>query len=210
MLKTISTPLKKRLFTVTPYAAVFLGLYVFKNAFLSILLYHAGVLTSIYLYRKELDIRDIFSFNSKRLTLIISLICGMSGISILLIWDLIKLPGLNLTRTMSEIGLTGNTKVLFLIYFSTIHPFVEELFWRFLLKTKARYISMDDVLFALYHVMVLALFLKLQYIVICFVALIGVARFWRYLQHNLSENMAVILSHAVADFSIMFFVMTLY
>lgn len=210
MLKSLSVPFKKRIFTIAPYAAVFLGLYVLRNAFLSILLYHAGVLTSIYIYRKELDIKDVFSFNSKRLTLIISLICGLSGISILLIWDFIKLPGMDLTRTMSEIGLTGNTKVLFLIYFSTIHPFVEELFWRFLLKTRAKYISMDDVLFALYHVMVLAMFLKFQYIVICFIALIIVARFWRYLQHNLSENMAVILSHAVADFSIMFFVMTLY
>lgn len=202
--------INKRFFTIAPYIAVFLGLYVFKNAFLSILLYHAGVLTSIYLNRKELNIKDVFNFNSKRLTLIISLICGLSGLSILLIWDFIKLPGINLSNTMSEIGLTGNTKIIFLIYFSTIHPFVEELFWRFLLKTKAKYISLDDILFALYHVMVLVLFLKLQYIIICFIALIAVARLWRFLQHNLSENMAVILSHAVADFSIMFFVMTLY
>ena len=205
-----SIPLPKRLFIISPYIAVFLGLYIFKNAFLSIFLYHIGIVFSILIYRKDLNIKVIFKFNSKRLMLLLSFICSLSGISILLFWDLIKIPNMNLNRTMSEIGLVGVNKILFLIYFSTIHPILEEVFWRFLLKTKVKYISLDEILFALYHVMVLVFFIKIEFIIICFIALIVVARFWRYLQQNLSENMAVLLSHMIADFSIMFFVMTLY
>jgi hypothetical protein len=202
--------LKSRIFILSPYVGVIIGLYIFRNAFLAIMIYHAGIILSLVFVKSDYNFRDLFRFKSRILLVLSVLICLLAGIAILILWDFIKPAKLDLLYTMTELGLIGIWKPIFLIYFSVIHPFLEESYWRFHLPSSEKFISFDDLFFALYHTLVLHFFLKSWAVILCFVGLFFIAAGWRYLKERRGDNFVVLLSHAVADFSIMSAVFLLY
>ena len=206
----IQSYIKSRLFILSPYIGVITGLYFFRSAFLAIIIYHTGIVLSLIFIKSSYNFRDLFRFKSRALLITSVLLCSLAGISILFLWDFIKPAELDLLRTMTELGLTGIWKPVFLLYFSLIHPFLEESYWRFHLPSSSRTVSCDDLFFALYHTLVLHLFLKTWAVVLCFAGLLFAAAVWRYLKERRGDNLAVLLSHAVADFSIMSAVFLLY
>jgi len=210
MRKIDSSTLIKGLFSISPYIGVVLGLYVFKNAFLSIIIYHLGLITAIILFRKKISFGKIFAVNNKPLLLVSVIACSLSGLLIYWLWDTVKLPTLNLSEVMATFGLIGPTKIIFLIYYSTIHPLLEELYWRFILNPKNRFVSISELLFSAYHILVISLFVKTEYVVLIFFILLGAARVWRYFVQSRNERFLALLTHAVADFSIMYCVIMLY
>ncbi len=205
-----SLEFKKSVFVVSPYIAVALGLYLFENAFLSLLLYHVGMIIPIVLYRKNIEWKKLILFNRKWLAIIVVGICFISGIVISSFWETVKIPSLDLLEKMTQYKLIGVSKILFLIYFSTVHPILEELYWRFVITPRSKLITLYELLFAGYHMLVVRLFVQAEYVIVTFVGLIIMARFWRFLRENLSENFLVFLSHLIADFSIMYFIFRLY
>lgn len=202
--------LKQRIFIFFPYLAVFLGLYFFKNAFVSILIYHIGIICSLLFIKSDYRIKDLLKFENKLLLFVTTIICALSGLVLLYLWDYIELPNLNLFSEMNSIGLSGRYKILFLIYFSTIHPILEESYWRFFLKNEYKLFVLDDILFSLYHSFVLILFVKLWFVIVCFIALVLVSAIWRKIRQKKEENLIILVSHAVADFSIMLAILSLY
>lgn len=206
----IKSYIKSRIFVISPYIGVIVGLYLFSNAFLAILIYHVGMFLSLFFLKSDYNTREIFRVKNKGFLIVTILVCALSGILLFFVWDYIKPVGFNLYNTMVNVQLTGPNKIIFLVYFSTIHPFLEESYWRFHLKPTGRFFSPDDLFFAGYHTLVLRLFLKGWVVILCFVALFFVAALWRYLREKKGETLVILLSHAVADFSIMLAVFLLY
>jgi membrane protease YdiL (CAAX protease family) len=89
-----------------------------------------------------------------------------------------------------------------MIYFATVQPFLEELYWRGYLKYGCKYFSWTDFAFAGYHILVLAWFIKLSWLVIAFIILSVAAYTWRYIAYKFKGLMIPLLSHIVADISI--------
>lgn len=201
--------MKKYFYAISPYIAVLVGLYLFKNAFLTLVLYHLGILVAILIFGKDFRPSTLFQIRNLKLFVTLSAVYAFSGIVIFYIWPYIKIPNIDIVSTLSSYGLDGTNKIIFLIYYSTINPVLEELYWRFVLDSRNKYLSLSDVLFAAYHILILALFFKAAYLILFFLGLLLVARFWRYLRQNLSENLLVFTTHIIADFSIMYFIFLL-
>lgn len=185
---------KHSIFNLSPYIGVFLGLYVLNNAFVAISIYHLLVLPVIILNKKSY--KALFKVKNYW-WLVLCLFTAVCGIIFYFIWDYIKIRGLDLTESLGHYGLFGLNRILFLVYFCTVHPLLEELYWRFNSKS--------DLFFAFYHFFVIRLFIEPLYAVICVIALYGIGKFWRYLKNN-GNGLIVLLTHSIADFSIMYFI----
>lgn len=191
-----------RIFSLSPYIATYVGLYIFHNAIISLLIYHTWLAIALIIYRKNIDYTNITQWKNKKLLLLSVIIALLSGVIVWFARDLMKNPDLILTSTLTDFHLSKNILLPFLLYFSTVHPILEELYRRFLLPSTAKYISASDILFAWYHFEVLILFIQPEYAIVCTIALIIVARIRRFFKNQLQEPGIVILSHAIADFSI--------
>jgi len=197
------------LFSLSPYIGVLLGLYIFKNAFLAIAIYHIGIITAIYIYRNDLDLKTLVKINKPLLFAAFIIVYSTAGIVLFYLWDFIKLPNIDLTSTLSCFGLDKNNLWIFLIYFSTLNPIHEELFWRITAKSDNKIVSMYDVLYAAYHALVIVFFINIIFTILIVIGLIIVSRIWRFLYDKYSEGPTIIISHALADFSILLAIMIL-
>ena len=65
-----------------------------------------------------------------------------------------------------------------------------------------KYFSWTDLAFAGYHILVLAWFIKVPWLVIAFIVLTVAAYIWRYIASKLEGLAVPLLSHIVADVSI--------
>ena len=99
-------------------------------------------------------------------------------------------------------SLQGISWVFFMIYFSTVQPFLEELYWRDYLGSNQKYLSWTDLAFAGYHIFVLVWFIKLPWLVISFLVLTMAASGWRYVSNKFEGLSVPLLSHIVVDISI--------
>ena len=117
-------------------------------------------------------------------------------------WEYMRLGKVNLDVTLTSFGLHGSSWLLFMIYFSTVQPFLEEIYWRGYLRTGPRYIAWTDLAFAGYHLLVLARFIKAPWLLAAFLVLTLVACLWRHIASRLDGLLVPLLSHAVADASI--------
>lgn len=190
--------------------AVGLGLYVWSNAWLSIGLYHLGLVAFIALRRNH--IREV-PWRSP-----IGLSLGLYGAALLTApFVVLALPmllggdaGAVLRMRFEELGLTGSSLVCFVIYFSTIHPILEETGWRAALKTTGKRPHLHDFEFAAYHLLVLNYVFPGKWLVLlgAFLVLGTSAWLWRQLRDH-RGMIAVITFHAAADLAILLAVLWL-
>ena len=89
-----------------------------------------------------------------------------------------------------------------MIYFSTVQPILEELYWRGFLGNSQKCFSWVDLAFAGYHILVLAWFIKTGWLVVAFIVLTVAGCVWRYTAARLGGLAVVLVSHIVADVSI--------
>jgi membrane protease YdiL (CAAX protease family) len=119
-----------------------------------------------------------------------------------LLWPFVRLPGARLGEVLSDFGLGGISWIIFVVYYSTVHPLVEELFWRGEASPQKTRPSWRDAAFGGYHFLVLVLFIKVPWAIAVAVLLSGVAWGWRYAVRKYGGLGVSLASHAVADFSI--------
>ena len=197
-------------FRYWPMMAVGLGLYVWSSAWLSIGLYHLGLVAFISLRRDR--IRGV------RWRSPIGLSVGLYGAALLTApFVVFALPmllggeaGTVLRMRFAELGLTGVSLVGFVIYFSTLHPILEEAGWRAALNTTGKRPHLHDFEFAGYHLLVLHHVFPGKWLVLLgtLVVLVTSAWFWRQLRdrHGMTS---VISFHAAADLAILLAVLWL-
>ena len=139
----------------------------------------------------------------KRATAIISLVGATGGLLLVLLWDTASLENIDLGQTLARFGLSGLSWWFFVVYYVTIHPVLEELYWRGYLFRELPHRTVQDAAFAGYHVLVLLIFLKLPWVLVSFGLLWFSAWCWRRLTERYDGLGVVIASHAVADLSIL-------
>ena len=182
-----------------PYASVLAGLYWLKSAWAALLLYQFGM-AAVLLARKagpgigRLHIAAPAIF---WLALVSSL---LSGPALYLLWPLVKLPGQGMGEALARFGLQGTSFLLFAACYSSLHPLLEEMYWRLGDEPgHARYGL--DLLFAGYHMLVLAFFLKPIYLGLVFLALASAGMAWRRMVAEHDDRLAAVLVHAAGDIS---------
>jgi len=134
---------------------------------------------------------------------LISAVAGVGGgLALRLIWPSVSPPGAVSTYVRS-IGLNEGTWPVFLLYFVVVNPLVEECYWRGYLGSATRRVTLDDVLFAGYHLIVLAGQVRAIWIIAAFCALSGVAWFWRQVNRLNGRLLPSVVSHMTADITVM-------
>jgi membrane protease YdiL (CAAX protease family) len=185
-----------------PYAAVFIGLYVLRNAWAAILLYHAGMLILLRLGGHGSLLRAVRQGWSAPAAVVAGIVCAAGSVLLALLWGTISRERMDLAEALTSLRLSGLSWWVFAAYYVTVHPLLEEIFWRGYLPGSHRSPAVFDVAFAGYHVLVLCLFIKLPWVLASFGVLWFASWSWRQLTARYSGLGVAIASHAAADLSI--------
>lgn len=187
-----------------PYFSVFIGLYVLSNAWIALIPYHLAILMMIMIHFKEIE-KIRFSIQNKTIFILGTISTLLVFPVLYFLWDIIKIPDPELLQTLNQFHLTGGSFLLFIFYLSSVHPVLEEIYWRFIIsyKPNKKFNFLFDALFAGYHILVLIYFVKWPLIILSFVLLLGTAITWRMIKEKYQDHLTLFVSHALADFSIM-------
>jgi hypothetical protein len=183
-----------------PYVAMLIGLVFWKSGWAAIILYHAGIGITLYLRRSKITALD-FVPRDPLFTNISCLVLGFTGFIIWLFWPIAGIPGILVQSTLIAFGLSGSSIIAFAIYYSTVNPVLEELFWREI-KTDSKVRYVNDIFYAGYHFMILCYVFKPLFAALAILVLVGAGMFWRYKINKGKSYLYAILTHAAADLSI--------
>jgi hypothetical protein len=185
-----------------PYTAVFLGLYVLRNAWAAILLYHMGMVTLLRLGGQEGLLRTASRGWSTPAAAGIGIVFSAGVLLLVLLWGTISRDHIDLAETLTSLHLSGAYWWLFAAYYVTVHPVLEEIFWRGYLNRAHRSPVVTDIAFAGYHVLVLCIFIKWPWALVSFGVLLFASWSWRKLAARYCGLSVSIASHAAADLSV--------
>lgn len=201
-----------------PYVALGIGLGIFQDAWVALLLYHAGALPFLIKLRRPLvwwgpawrtvpggisrrgDARVLGAW---RLSLVLMLAClGATGLVLqAALWNPLDL-GTLVPAQLERFGLTGSRWGSFLAYHALVNPWIEEMLWRGRLGSARRGVVATDLLFAGYHGMSLWGAAPLAGIVIGIALLTAAGWFWRQTTERGGLLLAVV-SHMVGDLTVL-------
>jgi len=198
----MKTKWQKVISLAVPYIAVYVGLCALKNAWIAIVLYHFGMALFLIADGKGKLFKSLASGWNWTAVAGSAAVCAVVGPAVFVLWQYMQLEGICLKTSLMSFGLYGVSWWLFVIYFSTVHPLLEELYWRGYLKADYKYLSWSDFAFAGYHILVLVWFIRLPWLAVSFVVLSTAACGWRYIVHKFGGLGIPLLSHIVADISI--------
>ncbi len=185
-----------------PYLAVLVGLYGLNSAWASIIFYHLGIIIFLSIGDGWGPGKQLSGVKDYLVLAGVALISALGGLFIFWLWPFIRLDGLFLATELLHLGLNNIAWLLFIFYYFTINPILEEQFWRGYLGAPTLSPVWNDAWFAGYHVLVLFNFARWPWIVISFLVLVGAAWMWRQLARRYNGLIIPIISHAAADASI--------
>lgn len=192
----------KWLAPILPYLAVWAGLFLFKNAWLTLLGFHAAILLVLIIARPDIPIGILLKNRNPKWILANIILCGCSGIGI---YYLRPIAGVSedLHMQLSWIGLNESTWPLFIGYFSLVNPLIEEYFWRAYLGSTAQGFYIGDLAYAGYHLLILAGKANLFALLFALACLTFIGWFWRQTVRKSEGLLAAVLGHMAGDFSIL-------
>lgn len=198
--KEIAKSVKWAALTV-PYLAVAIGLHWLGSVWITLLLYHSGMLAVLIATR--FDWRELARGWQRVPGIMMLLVCATAGL-LLVLFSGWLFPDIGLGRIrIDSLGIGGSAWIPFLIYYILATPVLEEAFWRGTLGRTRKWFDVVDLIFAGYHVGVLILFVPPVAIILSFFSLWGAAMLWRLVRHRLGGLLVPVLTHFVADLSIM-------
>ncbi|HEX2950575.1 MAG TPA: CPBP family glutamic-type intramembrane protease [Armatimonadota bacterium] len=196
-LSRMETSLIRRVSPGIPYLAVLLGLYVMRNAWIAIGVYHLGMV-AVLLWERRIDtLRALFRGFHPGLFCMIVAICLIGGGVTYLGWPLLGLP--HFAERLARTGLTADILPWFFLYFSLVNPMLEETFWRGYHGDPSPQPVWHDLWFAGYHLPVLALFMHWRWLPLMLGGLVAIAWIWRLLVRRLDGLLINYSSHVAAD-----------
>jgi len=191
----------KTLGLFSPYGAVIVGVFLFHNAWIAILLYHAILALCVCIVNRTMvsEIKKGFSGSQAFLLGFPALLCGLL---IYWFWPHAKTDTIDLSTVLHTYELDGLAGGLFAVYSILVNPILEELFWRECWNPSYSKPAFIDLVFAGYHGLALALILKPVYVIAAIGFLSGVSWLFRYLK-QINRGMAIpYIMHLAADISI--------
>ncbi len=182
-----------------PYLAVLVGLVLLRNAWLSILSYHAFILLTLWRKPRPVKLRPL---GARRIWIPSAFACVAAGGILLALWPFVSRGDEELMPWLAAHGLSGFGWIAFLPYFAFVHPLLEELHWRGLDDPSSGPFAWTDLAFAGYHALVLYPLLQPVWLILVFVVLGISSALWRAMSRvNRSLGFAV-LTHVLADASV--------
>lgn len=185
-----------------PFAATLLGLYLFKNAWAALLLYHAGILAILAAAGQLGRAGELL----RGWRWPAGLAFGAAGL-LAGVWFLVWGPNLGLegtlARELSAFGLGGARLYPWAIYYVLCNAGFEEVFWRGYLGSASRGLVLNDLLFAGYHGLVLYFFFPVLWIPVALGMLTLAAWAWRQARHKCGGLCIPVISHLLANLGIM-------
>lgn len=195
--------MKKILAPALPYLAVWMGMFLFNNAWAALLGFHLAILASLLMFRLAVPIEILFKSKYPKWIFASILFCSTSGIGLYFLWPVFGVSN-NLSAQLLAMGLTPASWPWFLAYFSLVNPFVEEYFWRGVLGNDSLKPYFGDVVFAGYHAMILWGRVHLVFVLFAVSVLVSAGWLWRQISREDGGLLAAALGHAAADFTILF------
>ena len=186
-----------------PCIAVLIGLNILRSAWAAILFYHAVIVIYLFLTRSDRPRPALFRGWHTSTGIGLILLCACSGLLLVLLWTVIENVHGNLSAALYSFGLHGARWWLFAVYYVSLHPILEEIFWRGALSERNRSINFTDIAFATYHMLVLLHFLKIPWVIVVFVILVLVSWFWRSIAGRYHGLAIPVISHMTAGLGIM-------
>jgi hypothetical protein len=193
---------KKWFAPILPYLVVWAGLFFFRNAWLTLIGFHAAILLVLAAIRPSLPISVLFKSKAPKWILFGVLFCSTSGIGLYFLWNVLGVAP-DLPAQLRSIGLNSSTWTGFILYFSLVNPFIEEYFWRGVLGSNSTRLLIGDVVFAGYHAVVLWGRAHPLSILFAVIILTSAGWVWRQISRLDDGLLAAVLGHMVADFSIL-------
>jgi membrane protease YdiL (CAAX protease family) len=191
----------RRAAVLVPYVAVGLGLFLARNAWAALIGYHAGMALFLTLARAWPQTRKLRPGGHLRWNLFGVLIGVCGGIGLALFWTLFGITP-DLRAQLFPLGLTPASWPFFILYFSLVNPWLEEIFWRGWLGSDSRSLTANDLWFAGFHLLVIGAYVPGYSLVVAVVVLSSVGWFWRQLARHEATLFPPTLSHLIADAAI--------
>ena len=192
----------KSLVPILPYLAVWVGLFFFKNAWVTLLGFHLAILLALVYLRPTLPLHVFFKTAKTKHVLSSILICSLSGLGLYFLWDVFGIAD-DLHEQLASIGLDKTTWFGFIAYFSLVNPFLEEYFWRGTVGNESRQVTVTDLIYAGYHVLVTWNMTHLLSMLFMVFVLTFAGWFWRQVYRRDESLLAPLLGHMAADLSIL-------
>jgi len=196
-----SSPLA-RLSPLLLYAGIATGMYLLSSGWAAILGYHLAICVALFAGGGFRGARALVRGWSGRLGALLVAVCLISGALIAVLWPMIHLEGITMGASLERVKLGGWSWLAFIAYYSLVNAWLEELYWRGWYPTVVRRGFVADLLFAGYHVLVVALFIGWPWVVVSFVILAGTAFVWRLVARHKGGLALPVAAHMTADVSI--------
>jgi hypothetical protein len=184
-----------------PYVTIGIGLLVLHNAWIAIVSYHLSMAVILILNRRVFALKPILPGCHFKIMILMAFLGGMGGLLLYLLWPLLGISS-DINLYFQDIGLAPSVWPYFIAYFILINPWLEEVYWRGYLGSGSKWITVNDVLFSGYHLIVMAGKLNFVWLIIVLPVLILGAWFWRQANIRAKGIAPSIISHLAADSSI--------
>lgn len=184
------------------YLAVILGLFLFRNAWAALLLFHFAIIVSVLIAKPDLPLKILFTGNSLKWILLCVFLCGSTGFSLYFFWDKFGIAS-NVSADVEAMGLNRSSWIPFIIYFALVNPFIEEYFWRGYLGSNATNFAASDFWYAGFHGLILLNKVQTNMIVFGLAALVLAGWFWRQIAREDKGLLASVFGHMAADLTIL-------
>lgn len=196
-------PHKKWLAPVLLYLIVWAGLFLFENAWITLVGFHIAILLLFVTLRASFPLQYLFKSSHPKWILFSILFCSASGVGLYFLWGVFEVSQ-DLPAQLGILGLNSTSWIPFIAYFSLVNPFVEEYFWRGVLGSAAKGIDASDLLYAGYHAIILWGRVSTFSVLFAVIILISAGWLWRQLSRVDDGLFSAVLGHMAADFSILF------
>ena len=186
-----------------PYLAVSAGMYLFHNAWVAFIAYHACIVTFLVVYRKPDLIKKLFCGWNWYVTAVLSVLSAMLILLAVGASQHVMLDSTDLMKTLSGFGLGNTSFYIFAALFVSVHPVLEELFWRSFHWGPCGTYWPVDIIFSGYHILVLTFFITWQGLLLIFAIISLAALLWRFCGQKLNGLATILFAHIVADIAIL-------
>lgn len=191
---------------LVPYITIGIGLFVFSNVWAAVLGYHLSMAVILYLARRKASFSQILKNNSYKILIVTFILGGLGGLVLYLLWPWLAVTE-NINLFLHNNGFTTAMWPYFIVYLVLVNPWLEEYYWRGYLGSNSKMITLNDLFFSGYHIMILAGNIEGIWLVIVFILLTFIAWFWRQANRWNKGIAASVISHFAADTSI---ILTIY
>ena len=184
------------------YLAVGFGLFRIHSAWGALLGFHAAMLVSLLIAKPNIPVIVLFKSTNIKWIIPSILLCGSSGVTLYFLWRYFRVAD-DLSAQLAALGLNVSNWSMFIAYFASINPFVEEYFWRGYLGSQTKGLHISDFLYAGFHALILINKVGIESIIFAVVLLILAGWFWRQIAREDQGLLAPVLGHMAADLTIL-------